>query len=380
VSDGADVVIIGGGIAGLTVAHHLAPHRRVMVIEAEPTLAHHTTGRSAAQYLETYGGAVNQSLTLASRHFFFDPPPDLVDHDLLTRVPFLHVGGPDDRELIEAEAARAATFVPGVAVLDRDGLRRHCPVLRPEAVGWGVLEPDAMDIDVMALHQAFVRGSRRHDAVIATSRSAQRIEPRPDGWRVHTSTGPIDTHFVVNAAGAWGDVVAERAGIDPLGLTPLRRTAFTSAPATSPVGWPLVHTHVGSATLAPCYFKPEAGGQLLCSLADESPAPPGDARPNEVDVALALDHLDALTTLGLRSVRRAWAGLRTFTPDRQPAIGWEPTAPGFFWMVGQGGTGIQTAPASGALAAALIMGVDPATVRHGPTLDPAAVSPARFRA
>ena len=372
---GADVVVIGGGIAGLTAAHHLAPHRQVMVVEAEGQLAHHTTGRSAAQYLETYGGPVNQALTRASRSFFFDPPTDLVDHDLLSPVPFLNVGGPDDEDLVTEAAAAAAELVDGVRHVGHDELLALCPGLRHDAVGSAVLEPDAMDIDVMALHQAFVRGARDHGAAIALGTAVRRLEQSGDAWVVHVDDDRrIEADVVVNASGAWGDVVAAHAGVAPLDLRPLRRTAFTTAPSVNTEGWPLVHALEQSRTLAPCYFKPESGGQLLCSLADETLDEPGDARPAEIDVARAIDNINRLTTLGIRSVRRAWAGLRTFTPDRQPAIGWDRDAAGFFWMVGQGGTGIQTAPAAGALAAALITGADPTPA----DVDAAAVAPSRF--
>lgn len=358
----------------MTVAHHLAPHRAVAVIEAEAQLATHTTGRSAAQYLETYGGPLNVALTRASGEFLRGPPAGLVDHPLLHPVPFVNVGGPDDLDLVTAAFDEAAT-VDGVRVVGRDELLALCPGLRPDAVGWGVLEPDAMDIDVMALHQAFVRGARRADASIRPSTIARRLERVGDRWLVHTDDHTIEADVVVDAAGAWGDVVAARAGLPGLGLRPMRRTAFTTTPAIDTSGWPLVHALDGSRTLAPCYFKPESGGQLLCSLADETLDQPGDARPDELDVARAIDHLNQLTTLEIRSIGRAWAGLRTFTPDRQPAIGWDTEAPGFFWMVGQGGTGIQTAPAAGAVAAALVLG-EPIPV-PGVTVDE--LSPARFQ-
>jgi len=358
----------------VTAAHHLAGQRSVRVIEAEPQLATHTTGRSAAQYLETYGGPLNVALTRASRDFFHRPPPELVDHDLLKPVPFLNVGGPEDHDLV-AQAANEASGVEGVRMVARDELVALCPGLRPESVGWGVLEPDAMDIDVMALHQAFVRGARRAGAVITVSSAVRRLDRSGRLWRVHTDDETIDASVVVDAAGAWGDVVAQRAGLPGIGLRPLRRTAFTTTPAVDTSGWPLVHALDGSSTLAPCYFKPESGGQLLCSLADETLDDPGDARPDELDVARAIDHINQLTTLEIRSIGRAWAGLRTFTPDRQPAIGWDAEADGFFWMVGQGGTGIQTAPAAGAVAAALILGEEP----PAPGIDVEALSPVRFQ-
>jgi D-arginine dehydrogenase len=348
---GTDVVVVGGGIAGVSAAYHLATAGLdVVLVEAEAALAHHTTGRSAAQYLATYGGAVNQVLTVASRAFFDDPPAGLVDAPLLQPVPFLSIGGPDERAELAAAAAAAAAVVSSVRLLSAAEAVACCPVLRPELLGGAVLEPEAMDIDVMALHQGFVRGAVAAGALVRRSAPVVAIDRVAERWHVAVGAETLTADVVVNAAGAWGDRIAGLAGLEPLGLQPLRRTAFTTSVPVDTHGWPLVHPLDGT-----FYFKPEAGGQLLCSLADETPSEPCDARPEELDIALTIERVNTATTLAISTVRSSWAGLRTFAPDRNPVIGPEPSVPSFVWMVGQGGTGIQTAPAAGRALAALVL-------------------------
>ena len=243
----------------------------------------------------------------------------------------------------------------------------------PDRVAWGLLERDAMAIDVMALHATFVRGARHHGAEIRSGEPVTAVGRDGDGWWVETGPGHrYLAAVVIDAAGAWGDVIASMAGVAPVGLTPRRRTAFTAPIGRTPAGWPLVHAHAGSASLPPCYFKPEGGDRLLCSLADEHPDDPGDARPREIDVARAIENVNHVTTLDIRSVDRPWAGLRTFAPDRELVIGFDPDHAGFFWLVGQGGTGIQTAPAAGALVAALVTDAPP-------PIDPTMVAVERLR-
>lgn len=378
--------MVGGGIAGVSAAHWLANHPvrpTVTVIEAESRLAAHTTGRSAAQFIANYGAGPNRPLSAASRPFLDAPPEGLADHPLLTRRGMLSVAGPGD------EAALDTTLTEGrgglVRLTPREATNRF-PPLRIERVIGAAHDPESSDIDVAGLHQAFVRGATRVGALIVLDQRVTAIDPAAGGrgWRL-TASGPghepTEHHadLVVNAAGAWGDVVAAAAGVHPLGLTPLRRTAFMVA-NRAPDGrdWPLVadiHHR--------WYLKPD-GAQLLCSPADETPSEPCDARPEEIDVARAMDAINAATTLGLRTVRSAWAGLRTFTPDGAMAIGPDPDLPDFFWCVGQGGVGIQTAPAAGALLARLALGADDGSGGHpsDPDLgavDVAALSPARLR-
>jgi D-arginine dehydrogenase len=247
------------------------------------------------------------------------------------------------------------------------------PVMRPEQVAGGLYEPNALDLDVAGLHQAFVRIARRHGADIRLSTPVTGLTRLESGWRVSTTEGDTDCGSVVNASGAWGDRIATIAGVEPIGLQPMRRTAFMVPGDEAFASWPLV-IDIDQRF----YFRPD-GAQLLCSLAEEIPEEPGDARPRMEDVALAIERINDATTLDIRTVNSQWTGLRTFAPDRDLVVGEDPTAPGFFWLVGQGGIGIQTSPAYGALLASLIVGEDlPAELARAGIV-PAALAPDRFR-
>jgi D-arginine dehydrogenase len=254
---------------------------------------------------------------------------------------------------VEDMHAAVLPLVPDAELLDTARCREAFPLLRPETVERGMYEPRALAIDVAALHQGFVRGARINGAEIVRDAEVRSLDHRGDAWSVTTGDGT--THrapVVVNAAGAWADVVAAAAGVDPVGLRPLRRTIFMVA---SPLG-------EASRVLPNCsdvdesfYANPE-GAQFLCSPADETPSPPCDAKPDELEIARAIESINAATTIGVRSVASSWAGLRTFAPDRNFVVGDDPQAPGFFWLAGQGGYGIQTAPATARLSAAMVLG------------------------
>lgn len=361
-----DVVVIGGGIAGVSAAHFVAERgRRVLLVEAESVLAHHTTGRSAALYFENYGHMAIRSLSKASRRFFDAPPVGLADTPLLSPRGALTIARPEQREHFGRVAGDAETTGTRVELLEPAEAVAIVPALRGERLIGALWEPEAADMDVGAIHQAFVRGLRRAGGEVRASSPVTSIRKSPSGWEVETPAFEVTCDVVVNAAGAWCDVVAAMADIAPVGLVPKRRTAFMVPGREEWAGWPLVvdvdHDF---------YFKPD-GAQLLCSLADETPSEPCDAKPEELDVALAIDRINEATTLGIRSVRSAWAGLRSFVPDGAMVIGFEPGAPGFFWLAGQGGTGIQTAPGAGMLAAGLICdgALPPELARFG--VDPA---------
>lgn len=372
----AGVVVIGGGIAGVSAAYQLSATHRVVLLERERQLAHHTTGRSAAVYIVNYGGRINMRLTRASRRFFDDPPPGLADHPILEPCGVLMVGDESHRASIETMAAAGRQVDPSIELIDTAAARSLVPVLTEDAAVIGMFEPGGSTMDVMGLHQAFLRGAVAQGAEIHRHRGAIEIERLGVGWRVRTNDGSFDTDTVVNAAGAWGDHVARMAGADPIGLQPMRRTAFTVSIEVDPASWPLVHIDTAD---GPCYFKPEAGRQLLCSPSDEIPSEACDARPLEIDVALAIDRIHAATTLDVRRVKTTWAGLRTFAPDRHPVIGMDPDVDGFCWMVGQGGTGITTSFAAGQIVAAAVRGEDlpPALAELG--LDLGDLGPDRIR-
>lgn len=366
-----DVVVIGGGIAGASVAWALAVRgAAVCLVEQEAQPGHHATGRSAALLNETVGHPVVGALARASRSFLASPPAGFVDHPLLSPRGLLWVGtSADTLDALSAEAPAGAA--------SRIGSAATTALVPQLALPWtaagAVHEPDAQAVDVAALLQAYLRALRSSSGTLHTSSEAQRLTRLPGGWRVEAGGEVIECGVVVDAAGAWGDVVAERAGVRPLGLAPLRRTAcIVPVPGGHDVsGWPLIMDVDGS-----FYAEPEPGG-LLVSPADETPVEPGDARPDELDVALALDRLREATTLPVRSVRRAWAGLRTFAPDRVPVAGFDPDVPGFYWLVGQGGAGIKTAPALAELAATDITGTPSPTPL--PTELVAALHPSRLR-
>ncbi|HHC09365.1 MAG TPA: FAD-binding oxidoreductase [Actinobacteria bacterium] len=366
-----DVVVVGAGIAGASAAYELAAHGDVALVEREPVAGYHTTGRSAALYTESYEKGPVQLLTLASGPFLRDPPDDFVDHPLLTPLPVLYVATAAQLETLD----RIVAEVAGRTELRRLGgeeLHQACPALDPTRLVAGLLEPAAHEIDVHALHQGYLRGARRRGTATLLDTAVTALRRRDRRWEVRAGETVLVADVVVDAAGAWADEVAVLADVEPLGLTPLRRTAFTfGAEGHDLTGWPMVVDADER-----FYFKPERD-QLMGSLADETPSEPCDARPEEIDVALAIERITAVTDFTIRSVRRTWAGLRTFSPDRLPVVGFEPTADGFLWLAGQGGFGIMTAPAMARLAAAIVAG--------GPLpdgIDPdlaAAVAPGRLR-
>ena len=365
-----DVVVIGGGIAGISVAALLSERTEVVLVEQEPVLAYHTTGRSAALYFESYGSEASQPLTRASKTFLADPPRELVDGPLLSPRGALYVARADQltvlKEMLDDDQAHEFERLDGAEVVELQ------PYVRPGYAIGGLYEPAAMDIDVSGLHQAYVRLFRARGGVIETSAPVVALERQVGGWLVSTKSTQIHADVVVNAAGAWGDVVAAMAGAEPVGLRPLRRTAFMVSGDGAHAHTPLV----ADMEMA-FYFKPD-GQQVLCSLAEEELDEPSDARPREIDVALAIDRINQASTLAIRHVRSSWTGLRTFAPDEAPVLGFDPMVEGFFWLVGQGGTGIQTAPGAASLASSLILDAvpDPQVVEAGLDID--ALAPDRF--
>lgn len=365
--DRFDVLVIGGGIAGVSAAYELAADCSVGLLEMESTLGFHATGRSAAMFLESYGGPIVRQLTVASRSFF-ENPPDEFDRPLLVPRPLLWLGPVGTGELVRALEAEVRRLVPSVRLVDPDGAVAVHPLLRREFLELCLLEPQAMELDVSAVHQGYVRGFRRRGGVVRTSSPVVGLSRRNGVWRAVTAHGEEhEAPVVVNAAGAWGDEVARLAGFDPVGLRPLRRTLFTIA---APAGIDVTPLPLAADIGETFYLKPE-GPQFLCSPADEAPSPPCDAGVDEVDVARALDRIREATVLEARHVRASWAGLRTFTADRAPVAGWEPAGEGFFWLVGQGGYGIQTAPALATIAARLVRGTPLPDAIAGRGVEPA---------
>ena len=348
-----DFVIIGAGIAGVSVAYHLGPHARVLILERENVAAYHTTGRSAALHSETYGSAEIRAITVASGRFYRNPPAGFADHPVLTPRGALIVGRADQSAALDKAHADYAALVPSVRRIDRTEALKLQPLLRPEAVrGGGVLEPEADDMDVAAIHGGFMRGARAAGCALRLSAELTALERQAGRWSIKLRDGEIvSATNVVNAAGAWADVVGGLAGARTIGLVPKRRTAFTF---DAPAGLDIAALPMTIDFDESFYFKPEVG-QFLASPADETPSPPCDAQPEEMDIAIAVDRIESATTLSIRRIKNRWAGLRSFVADKNLVVGYDPLAQGFFWLAGQGGYGIQTAAAAGRLAAALAL-------------------------
>jgi D-arginine dehydrogenase len=347
-----DFVVIGSGIAGAGVTYELSDGARVLLLEREEAHGYHTTGRSAALYSEAYGNAVIRGLTRASRSFFEGPPDGFAAYPLLTPRGCLYLGRPDQAEALAQVPAKAHG---AITPLGPEAVLELIPALRPEYVGGGMLEDGAMDADVEALHQGFLRGARARGAEVRLGHEVTGIARRGPGRRaggfvVTCATGEdFETAVLIDAAGAWADQVAALAGVRPIGLQPLRRTAVIvePPPGADIRGWPAVID-----VDEQFYFKPDAG-RILASPADETPSEPCDAWADEMDVAVCIERMQAAADIPVRRVVRSWAGLRSFVGDRSPVIGFDDAVPGFFWLAGQGGYGVQTAPAAARTAAAL---------------------------
>ncbi|WP_417317461.1 NAD(P)/FAD-dependent oxidoreductase [Emcibacter sp.] len=366
-----DFIVIGGGIAGASAAWFLSSHGRTLILEREDFPGYHTTGRSAAFFAETYGNSVVQKLTRASGAFLLSPPEDFSDTALVTGRGAVYVATPEQQDVLKQSFEVKKAISPEISMLTAVEIADRVPCLRRDYAVAGYLEPGCRDIDVHALHQGYLRGIRARDGHILCNRPVRRLEKQAGGWRVETDGGAFEGRILINAAGAWGDEVARLAGLQGINLEPRRRTVICldvdNSGNLSPE-MPLVLD-----TEDRFYFKPEGGGVLL-SPCDETPMPPCDVQPEEIDVARAIDRFEAATDLKVRHVRRKWSGLRTFAEDRSPVVGFDPSCEGFFWCVGQGGFGIQTSPAIGRLVCGLITGKEDSM-----DLPVAEISPVRFR-
>jgi len=353
-----DIAIVGGGMAGASLAAAIGNKARVLVLEREEQPGYHSTGRSAAFWTESYGGPGVQPLTTASG-------PILQRLGMLRPRGALTIGTGAQVEAVEAFAARYAALGIDVRLLGRDAVAALVPGLRPS---WtcGALEPSCSDIDVSGLHQHYLAVLRAYGTQVWCRAALEHAERAPEGWSLTLGDGrKAGCSVLVNAAGAWADTVARIAGVLPLGIAPLRRTVaqLRVAPA-APAGLPLVLD-----VAERFYFKPEAG-RIWLSPHDETPSAPCDAAPEEVDVATAIARLETVVDWRVERIEHRWAGLRSFAPDRLPVYGFDVAEAGFFWFAGQGGFGIQTAPAAADLAARLLLGEGPGAVEPKP-YDPA---------
>ena len=350
--DAFDVVVIGAGIAGASAAYELAAERSVLILEGESRPGYHTSGRSAAVFTETYGNSTIQGLTTGSRAFYEAPPPGFTETRLLSPRGVAYVARADQMDRLAAMIDRVRPLAPDTTMISKADLLGLVPILHPDYVVGGAIEPSAMDIDVAALHDGYLRGARSRGVRLVCDASLQALEAVSDGWVIRSTAGAFRARVVVNAAGAWADVVGAMAGAAPVRLVPKRRTAMILA---LPEGidasrWPMLNDADEA-----FYFKPEAG-RLFASPADETPMDPHDVQPDELDIAICIDRIQQAADLPVQRVIRSWAGLRSFVADKTPVVGFDPALPGFFWLAGQGGYGFQTAPAMSRTTAALVAG------------------------
>jgi D-arginine dehydrogenase len=346
-----DFLVVGGGMAGVSAGYELAQHGSVCVLEREDQLAFHSTGRSAAHFLETYGNAPVRALTRGSRAFYDAPPAGAWDAPVAARRGALFVA--EAAHVAELRAHFEAVQALGTRVrwLEHDELPEQVPCLAPDRWQAGLLEPDAADLDVHAILQGYARGLRARGGVVRSGEEVTAVSRAAGRWVVTSTGGTRSARVLVNAAGAWADVLARLAGAPPIGLTPLRRTiALVDPPPGDISSWPLV-----ASVPDELYFKPESS-RLLVSPCDETPSEPCNAAPDPYDVALAVDRLERATTLRPQHVSHRWAGLRSFVADRTPVVGPDPLCEGLVWIAAQGGYGIQTAPALARVCRALAQG------------------------
>ena len=366
-----DILVIGGGIAGVSAAAALSEHARVTVLEAEEHIGYHSSGRSATMLHYALGDRLVRALTLASRAFFDTPPDGFSEIPVGRPMALLVHAREDERAALDALDSEISRFAQ-LERLDAKGVHELCPLLRDDAI-CGIADQTAIRLDPHALLQGNLRQLKSRGGQLVTDARLATARHRSGAWHVETEKGE---HFaapvLVNAAGSWGDVVADIAGVGPIGLQPKRRTIITF---DAPSGTDLDHLPFAKTVGDELYFAPESG-RLVASPMDEVPSDPCDAQPDEYEVALAAHRMEDRTIVQVRQVHSKWAGLRTFTPDKHPAVGFAPDSEGFFWLAGQGGFGLQTSPAMAAITSSLILGI------AWPVADVAAeaLSPGRFAA
>lgn len=379
-----DFLIIGGGIAGLSLSYRLGGRVRTAVVEAEDQPGYHSSGRSAAMFMETYGTPTIRALTRAGREFFSAPPTWFASHSLLTDRGVIYLVREDQIELKNQTVAQLKASGANFREADAATVLDRVPCIRATGLIGAIEEPEAKDVDVHALLQGFLKGARQHANNDFLFGAAVVEATRNNGlWSVTLSNGQqLKAKSVVNAAGAWAQHVANQFGAVDVGLQPMRRSAFTFKPSCENAGttysadtvsrWPAV---VGIDESF--YFKPDAG-QLLGSPANEDPVDPHDVVAEEFDVALGIHRIAEATFLQIRRPEHTWAGLRSFAKDKEFVIGWDPQCAGFFWLAGQGGYGIQTSPGASMLACNLLLGEPLDASLRNEGVDPDVVSPARF--
>lgn len=372
-----DFAVVGAGIAGASVAWALSASARVLLLERETQPGYHATGRSAAAFIPSYGfqNPALRTLTLASTAFFEQPPDGFATATLLHKRGLLTIAPDKARRTLTAEHDALVASFPDVQLLHGNAVQAQLPGLRTEAAAHALFEPGVFDIDVDALHQGYLRGLKQQGGQLLCAVNISALHRTAGSYQMTTNRGVFEAPVVVNSCGAWTDELAALAGVSPIGLQPMRRTAvrIDPPPGMAVDDWPLLLARDES-----FYAKPDAGA-LLVSPADEHPSAPVDAQPEELDIAYAVHHAQQALQIDEPRVRQSWAGLRCFVADRTPVIGADPDHPGFFWLCGQGGHGIQTAPAASQLAAAMLLGDALPAAQMTLGMNPNWVAPERLR-
>ncbi len=372
--ESCEIAVVGAGIAGASLAAELARDRHVVLLEREAQPGYHTTGRSAALFSKVYGPAPIRALSRASETFFKTPPEGFSAHPLLSPRGVLLAARDGQEAALDAMTAELRDSRQ-VRRVDAAAARELCPLLRAEGLLGALWDDDSQDIDVHALHQGFLRLFRARGGHLQCGTELHGLARDGAGWRLETHKGSLRAEVVVDAAGAWADELAGLAAVRPIALVPKRRTAMIVAP---PEGFDPMAMRMVVDIEEQFYLKPDAG-KLLISPADETPSPPCDAQPEELDIAICVDRIERAFALSVRRIENRWAGLRSFVADKAPVAGYAPDAPGFFWLAGQGGYGIQTAPALARLAAALLRGDAVPDDIAAEGLDAADLAPARLQ-
>jgi len=371
-----DFAVIGAGMAGASMAYELSSRgASVVVLEAEAHAAYHTTGRSAAFYMVGYGNSTVRAVTVASKTFYDHPPEGFCDHPLLKPLGALYIAKSSQQAQLQQVYQGVSSLLEGVALVDAPFVLEKVPQLRKSYVDAGFWEPSAKEIDVAALLQGYIKLAKRQHTQFVFNARVNSLCKKGDVWTISTDSGEFTAKKIVNAAGAWADKLAKLAGAKPVGLIPKKRTVCVAQPevAIDVSSWPLT-IDIDERF----YFKPE-NGNILITPADETPVEPMDAFPDELDVAIGIERFQEAMDVKIKRVVRQWAGLRSFVDDKSPVVGFDSFVPGFFWLAGQGGYGIQMAPALAKIAASLALGgaIPQALIELG--VDASLIGPQRYQ-
>ena len=347
-----DYLIVGAGIGGASVAYHLIHHGSCIILEREDQPGYHSTGRSAAIYTENYGPRVMRVMSKCSREHLTSPPEGYSDVPLMHPRGAMFIAREDQVETIDAVVTELQELSDSLNWIDVEEAYQRFPYLRPGYVAKAALDMETLDMDVNAIHQGYLRFARRDGAEVVTNAEVTGLDYKGGKWHATTTAGDFAALILINAAGAWADVVGEIAGVRGISLQPKRRTVIIFDP---PEGVDISDWVIAADCQEQFYFKPETG-RMLASPADETPVPPQDVQPEEVDQALIADRVEKASLLEVKRIVQSWAGLRSFAPDKNPVLGFASDAEGYFWLAGQGGYGIQTSFALGMTAASLVRG------------------------